>query len=718
MAKRKASKAKRKTTSKKAPKRKKPPARKSSAAVDKARARGKYRREKSSQYSRSDSASVREIGEIPKCRQPRRRAAAMRSTERFALTYFPERFPLKFSSDHKKALKRCDDAIDQNDLFAWSMPRGSGKTSIAEVAAIKAILSGKHPFVALIGSDKESAVDMLESIKIELETNEKLGEDFPEVCFPIAALEGINHRCSGQLAGGERTRIEWGAERIVLPTIAGSASSGAVVRAYGITGRIRGAKYRRPNGDTVRPSFVVVDDPQTDESAWSNAQCAARERVLKGAILGLAGPGKKVAGIVPITVIREDDLADRLLDRATNPEFHGERFSMLDGFPTNLELWEQYNERRVSGLESGEGLGPATAFYRKHRKKLDAGVRANWLERFDRTSGEISAVQHAMNLYFLDAWAFFCEYQNKPPKADDGGEGFLSAAAIARQANDLDRGIVPAEASKVCAFVDVQGSMLWYAVLAFSGDFRGWILDYGSWPRQARRYYTLQNATSTFANSCKATSLEGRIVESLKALVENDLAVRDYKRTDGANLRLGLCLIDAQWGASTESVYSFIRGAAFPNVYPSHGVYIGASGSPISDDVARKGDVIGLNWKIPGGKQRQGVRRVIYDANYWKTFASRRIATPLGDPGSLSLYSAPPAAHRMIADHFTAETAIETSGRGRTCLEWRLRPNKPDNHLFDCVAGACCAGSVSGARLPGASPPASRRRGKRRATYF
>ncbi len=37
-----------------------------------------------------------------------------------------------------------------------------------------------------------------------------------------------------------------------------------------------------------RRSLVLIDDPQTDESARSPSQCAARERILAGAILGLA----------------------------------------------------------------------------------------------------------------------------------------------------------------------------------------------------------------------------------------------------------------------------------------------------------------------------------------------------------------------------------------------------------------------------------------------
>jgi len=76
------------------------------------------------------------------------------------------------------------------------------------------------------------------------------------------------------------------AKEIVLPTIPGSRASGAIIKVAGLTGRIRGMKYKRADGQTVRPSLVVLDDPQTDESARSLSQCATRESTLAGAVLG------------------------------------------------------------------------------------------------------------------------------------------------------------------------------------------------------------------------------------------------------------------------------------------------------------------------------------------------------------------------------------------------------------------------------------------------
>jgi hypothetical protein len=186
-----------------------------------------------------------------------------------------------------------------------AMPRGSGKTTICECACIWAALYGHREFICLIGSDEGHAMDMLESIKTELDGNDLLLADFPDVCFPIQCLDGIANRCNGQLYKMERTHIGWTAKDIVLPTIrpvgwdegdarrdfvrvdGSSMASGAIIKVAGITGRIRGMKHKRADGQTVRPSLVVLDDPQTDESARSLSQCATREGILAGAVVAV-----------------------------------------------------------------------------------------------------------------------------------------------------------------------------------------------------------------------------------------------------------------------------------------------------------------------------------------------------------------------------------------------------------------------------------------------
>ncbi|MDR0521704.1 MAG: hypothetical protein LBH00_07605 [Planctomycetaceae bacterium] len=74
------------------------------------------------------------------------------------------------------------------------------------------------------------------NIKTWLETNPLLPWDFPEGCYPIKYLERISNRQKGQKYLGTPTRIEWSADKIVLPTIENSNASGVVISSSGMHG--------------------------------------------------------------------------------------------------------------------------------------------------------------------------------------------------------------------------------------------------------------------------------------------------------------------------------------------------------------------------------------------------------------------------------------------------------------------------------------------------
>jgi hypothetical protein len=662
-------------------------------------------REAMREKARLESESGRDIGDLPPVENPTRKSTAERSFRAFCESYFPDIFALPFSDDHLTVIAKTEQAVLHGGLFALAMPRGSGKTSIAECACLWAILYGHREFVCLIGSDEQHASDMLESLKTELDTNERILADFPEVAFPIQCLDGIAHRANGQLYRGERTHIGWTAKEIILPTIPDSKAGGAIIKVAGITGRIRGMKFKRPDGRAVRPSLVVLDDPQTDESARSLSQCQHREAILAGAVLGLAGPGKKIAGIMPCTVIRPGDMADRILDRDGHPEWNGERTQMVYSFPTATKRWEEYAKLRANGLRAGRGMADATAFYREHRVEMDAGVRVAWEARFNHD--EASAIQHAMNLKLQDEVAFWAEYQNQPlPEIADQDDA-LTADAIMAKVNGHDRGVVPLDASHLTAFIDVQQKALFWVVCGWSDEFTGYILDYGTWPDQRRHYFTLRDLRITLSSAVKASGLEGQIYAGLEAAVGHLLG-RRWRRDDGAELAIERLLIDANWGQSTDVVYQFCRQSSHAGILtPSHGRFVGAASVPFNEYRRKRGDRVGHNWRIPAVVGRHTVRHLLYDTNHWKSFVHARLAVPMGDSGCLSLFGHDADRHRLIAEHLAAEYRVRTQGRGRQVDEWKHRPDGFDNHWLDGVVGCAVAASMQGVSLPATEAPAA-----------
>lgn len=652
----------------------------------------------------------RDIGELPAIANPDRRHQSERDFRFFCEAYFPLTFHLAWSPDHLKVIAKIEEAVLEGGLFAMAMPRGSGKTTICECACIWAVLNGHREFVCLIGSNEGHAMDMLDSIKTELDGNELLLADFPEVVFPIQCLDGIANRCSGQLHQGERTHIGWTAREVVLPTMPGSLASGAIIKVAGITGRIRGMKFKRSDGQTVRPSLVVLDDPQTDESARSLSQCANRESILAGAVLGLAGPGKKISGIMPCTVIRPSDMADSILDRDRHPEWNGERTRMVYSFPMDEKLWARYAELRAEGLRNGDGGKAATEFYGQHCEAMDAGAKVAWPERHNYD--ELSAIQHAMNLKLQDEAAFFAEYQNEPLPEETGDDDLLTADEIAAKINNRQRAEIPIACNHLTMFIDVQQKLLFYCVCAWEDDFTGYVVDYGSYPDQKRQYFTLRDARHTLATASPGSGLEGSIYAGLESLTQQYLS-REWKRDDGAALKIDRCLIDANWGHSTDVVYQFCRQSSHSTILmPSHGRFVGASSIPFSEYKRKQGDRVGLNWRIPNVRGKRAVRHVVYDTNWWKSFVHARLAVSMGDRGCVSLFGSKPETHRLFAEQVTAEYFVKTSGRGRTVDEWKLRPEQSDNHWLDCLVGCAVAASIQGAVLFGtdAAPTPQRRR--------
>lgn len=376
------------------------------------------------------SESVRaaqEIGELPPVANPERRAKAEASFLYFCQAYFGSLFYLAWSEIHFQIVAKLERVVCNGERFALATPRGTGKTTFSVLAVLWAALTGKTDYVVLIAASSDRAQNLLDTIKTWLETNAELAADFPEVCVPIRKLERVAHRQKGQRYRGVPTRIEWGANKIVFPTLEGARTSGVVIQCAGMSGaEIRGLQHARADGTLVRPTLAFVDDPQTRDSARSKAQTDVREQIIKADILGMAGPGKKIALLITTTVTAADDLACRLLDRKKNPDFRGEKHRLLESPPTNAALWDEYRAILEAELANDGDGSRATEFYRANREAMDEGAVASWPARHN--DDELSGIQFAMNLKFRDEAAFMSEYQNEPvAKIDESGDGMVDA---------------------------------------------------------------------------------------------------------------------------------------------------------------------------------------------------------------------------------------------------------------------------------------------------
>ena len=658
-------------------------------------------REAMAARQRTKSQQGRDIGTIPPVVDPARREACREDLGKFLKTYFPGTFRHDWSAVHLRLIELIQIVVLVGALLAMGIPRGWGKTSLCVRAVIWAIAYRHHVFVMLIGASNEAAKAMILDIRTELESNVLLQEDFPELCIPIRELEGVNQRGKAQLCCGERTKVFASEFELRLGNVGGQ--SGGIIRAGGIlSSKIRGARHV-VDGAVIRPTLGLVDDPQTEASAASKRSCYRRERVIQAALPGLPGAGEAWSCLMTMTVIEPGDVADRVLDRDKHPDWHGVRHAALDSLPTPdaMDLWFEWNQIREACLRKDEDLQPAHRFYKKNMKAMKDGATIVWKDGYD-PDRFVDPLEQAMDWFFRDRQGFWSELMNNPAGFEPEGRPKLDRDTVAVRCHHLKAEAAPLESEFVTAFIDVQQQCLFYEVRAHAMDSSSWILQYGTWPGQPRAYYTLSDIKMTLESMYpKMPNLQTRLIAAVKDLAKL-LFEKEWKREDGHTLNLNVAGIDANW--ETETIKKAVRISGYMNrLIPTHGRSFRPPKTAINELPKKETDRVGLFWRLRSPREKEAIRHLIYDVDHWKSHHRDRLLIPQEAPGSCSLFAG--RDHMMYADHQLSEYSnfIHDISSQRTVEVWEHRPERPDNHFWDCSVGNSMLGGMLGCVLPDAA---------------
>lgn len=591
--------------------------------------------------------------------------------------------------------------VDGGDQ-AIAASRGEGKTTLFERLLLKYTLQGLVKFSVLFAATGTAAENSLESIKLEVETNDFLYADYPEVCEPVRALENTPQRAHFQIVGGVRhddgepyemasSKFSWCGQSITFPNVPGSPASGGIIATHGLDSAVRGIKKKGRRVDVAG-----IDDPDTEETVRSADQAKKLEDRIDRTIAALGGQKRRVARVMLTTIQNQNCVSYRFTDPQQKPSWKPRRFRFLIRKPDRMDLWDEYVTRKrqdwQSASESVE-VRSADEFYDRHRDAMDKGAIVSNPNRY--TAGERSALQFYFNeVARIGQDAVSTEYDNDPPQEYEGSEE-LTPDQIARKLSNLPRGLVPLACHHVTAMIDVHESILYYTVAAWEDGFTGYVIDYGTFPDQKTPYFSHTDAKVTLASLFPKAGKEGRIYAGLEAVTERLLG-REWKREDEAAANVGRCLIDA--GYATDTVLKFCRQSRFAALLtPTKGMGLGPGNKPFHEYQKRPGDRVGHRWRIPAAQGR-AVRQALVDANYWKTFIHSGLATTTGDRVCLSLFGSKPEAHRMYADHLTAEKHDLQFSKtfGRWVDVWGNKTGRHDNHFFDTLAGCAVAASMLG----------------------
>ncbi|MGL6195598.1 MAG: terminase gpA endonuclease subunit, partial [Thermoguttaceae bacterium] len=502
---------------------------------------------------------------------------------------------------------------------------------------------------------------------------------------------GSAHLARGQMYLGVPTEINMNADTIRFPTMRGNPSSGATVIAAGIGSAIRGKFCEGPNGETLRPDFVLIDDLQTDTVAKNPLQVDSYEKLIETALEGLAEDGKRISMLMTCTVMRAGDLADRYLNHKRHPHWQGLRFRMLEEWPKNLEMWDTYRHYRQ------ESVNKANEYYYQNQAKMDEGAVVAWEESFDARF-ERNALHHAMNLRSDDESAFAMERQNEPLE-ELAGDSIVNTETILTRLNGLEQGVVPKEAVHLTAFIDVHDDILYFTVVAWGHGFTGWIIDYGTFPKQKSRYFGKRDKSNkTLRDVYPDDDVNTRIEKGINSLV-TQLLDNCFRCEGGDGYKvIDQILIDRGFKPDqVENAILTLPQELLPKVDPSIGRGFSAAKCPIKN---LQGDYIeekGTFWYRGTPESGYGLDHYTLDTNYWKGSVHESLSLDPKITGSLSLWGKDPERHRMFAEHCTSEDAELHKANGREMYEFRSEPNI-NNHFFDCVTGAKAAASIIGLR--------------------
>lgn len=693
---------------------KQPPARKSARPAPKEQPppttpgtdKEQYQRHKqrTAKDQRRKSRSGREIA--PSLRSAResidteRRDKCRTDFRLFCETYFPDFFDLGWSPAHLKVIARIETAVLKGGLFAVAMPRGSGKTTLSICAVVWAIVFGHRRSVVLFGATKDAAVELMVIIKaiLEGEGYPDFEQDFPDVCVPCSELEDKSIMTKGQLFDGQLTRMKWDADKVMLPSIEGSPSFGSCIRTRGLGGHMRGLIHKAGT-EMVRPDLIILDDPQTDESAMSKEETKKRYKTIDKGVRGLAGPGKRIAGIMPCTVIEPDDLADKILKGA--PGWASERITMLedfDGIPEeNADRWEELRELYMQEMNS-DAYPLTNAYFEEHQEEMEAGLNHYWPARVEE--GFVSAIQHAMCWYMTRPESFWSEGQQNPQGDDDPDADLLSIDEIQQKQHNQPEGVVPDDAETLVSFIDVQHSILFYCVLAFNRKkFTGYVVEYGAWPNQRTRNFHMSQARPRLADMYKGRrgarlGLENVIRRGLTDCI-TDLFSGRFQTSDGQLVQMARCAVDCSDGKLSDHLREVIAELENPLVFAAFGRDSELTGKPHTGD--RSGD----RWRARNDK-RFKIRKFTYQPNHWKSFAHARLATDFGERGSVSLFQDEPYRHKTFAEHLRSEKRtierVKTVDGDEVRSKW-TNPPGGQNHWFDCFVGCHVLAAHEGCEL-------------------
>lgn len=625
-----------------------------------------------------------------RCRNVKRRRRLEKDPVEWLAFYLADAYTYEFGQLHLDMIERGLYAIEHGGNTVTGAPRGTGKSAISWGLALFVVCTKPGEFPAVVPWEAKAVRRALRFWKNALCFNARLAEDYPEICGPFVKSKGNSQRLVA-LTWRDKKKRNTGARLSVSEGLIVLPDCRAVLGSTTINANPRGMNHSTEDGRILRPTLVIIDDPQDKEAANSPTQVREIVERIDSDVLGMGGPGRKIAALMNVTVIKKHDVASHYLQ---STEWDAMRIALITSWPKNRKLWDKWNEARLAGEDERDGGKAARKFYKDHKKELLEGFTVSWMERYDRQRKQPDAYFAAMwDFYKMGEAAFMAEMQNDPP-SEIGTQYEITVDLITAHVLPLARLQLPETAGVFTGMIDINRIGLHWVVAGFDQLMTAHVPAYGRWPQSG----------DLWAKNAPELVRKQAIFRGLKALCDA-IAGTTFRRGEH-RAHPQIVLIDR--GFEPDIVHKFCAAAAYPfRVLPSRG-YAAHKYSPI------KSMLVGKPLEGCHVSQSTSGQFLAFNADLWRETSQRSFLAEVGGPGGCTLHEPMRAKdHEGFAEHVTAERLVnkyETERGPR--WEWAHAVGSIwdwGDGLTGCYVAAAAMG-LSPSGMPTVQKPKSRRR--------
>lgn len=300
----------------------------------------------------------------------------MRDPLAWARYYLPEFFSDESCEFHRELM--ADLADSDKRLLARVAPRGHAKSTCASFAfPLWCVCTQRRRNILILTHERSLAVQFVRDIRNELESNERLMEDYSD--FFAVPPTGKKPKSSAVKAPRRPRRST---TQSVFTT-----SSGITVQAKGSGASLRGVRV-----GPQRPDLIICDDLEKDQLVESPEQRRKLENWLRKVVMPALAPGGRL--IVLGSILHHDALLANLADRSRWPRWDYRVYRALEARAVNdqggyelVALWPaRWNVAQLK--EERERIGTLAFEQEYQANPIDDSLRVfrpEWLRRFDES---------------------------------------------------------------------------------------------------------------------------------------------------------------------------------------------------------------------------------------------------------------------------------------------------------------------------------------------